>query len=315
MYHFGFPSRLVAIHFPSAGYAVLEVSAQLGSVNDPAFVNSFGFGLSSNYPLIKGNMLSGAGPTFDDPLAPHTALPWWHKTLKKAVLDTTSTGTSTVIDRGVYDVMTDVGEITLWIDNVNNANHQRIPYTVDFTGNSAPGPTPDLLDGRDTLDLGAGPNSASQVDAFLIEVFQRGVLPGASTFTSHLVSIISSHNEAGGTLTDYNRKYAALYIFDLSKIKAAVGGLWTLNFDVPGQDDTGFARQTAVWSATLSTWKTQKVFPQNNDGSLALNYAKATDVNGLAGPAPAETVIKSKHNAFKVDLTTLRIISAKQTDN
>lgn len=315
VYEFGWPSSLVAINFPSQGYAALQLIAEPRSQNDQAFVENFGFGLGSNYPLIHGNMLASAGPLVTDPNATHTSLPWWHAPLRRSILDTTTVGTSTVIDRGVYDVMTDKGEITLWIDTVNGAEHQRIPFTVDYTGNLSGAPTPDCLDGRDNLDLGHGPNTASQVDAFLIEVFQRGVLPGATTFTANLLSVINSHTEAGATITHFDRKFVALYLFDLSKIKAAVGPRWKLSFDVPGQNDQIFAQQNCNWSATLSLWKKQKVFPQAPDGTLALPLAKADDWASLNGPVPSESIVPSQHNEFIVDILGHKVLSAKQTSN
>lgn len=309
---FGFIDGLKAIHFPSAGYGVLEFQIELIARLDVAFIDNWTASLSSNYPLIHGNAAHYDGPTFNDPSAVRTNLPFWHKSPFLKNLDNVTTETANIVDRGEYDIITDQGEILFFQQTVQGGNTIDVPFYVDYTGNfgGAP-PGYQVLDGNATV---TGPNGKP---VSLVQNYVDNIGPmalKATTYAPKLINVISSHLVPGASVQNYDRIINVMYLFDLSKIKAAIGPLWKLNIDTLGWNDQIYAAQAAKWSCALSVWKKQKVFPANPDGSLALNYAKADGVNFAAGPLPAEQICPSIHTAFTVNLLTYNV-QVQQTNH
>jgi hypothetical protein len=214
----------------------------------------------------------------------------------------TNTTDYTIIDRGLYQVQTNIGLITELVDPLFGTI---VPFYIDFTGNLGGGGGLDVLDG--TL--------SDAISARMDQVFGLASPESKAHLTElfpYLVQVISSHVETSAPITFTERKADTATFFNVNRIKAQanLGNLLKFKIFCFGTD----GRELLTWSAGLATWTRPGDWSLDTSGDnyFLNNTVDPIDFAEVSNPPNSEIKTPPQIVEFEVDLSTMRITKAEK---
>ena len=257
--------------------------------------------------LIGASVIDAIGPAIAPPRpsaqvkANHNA---WCFVPKTSELIETNTTDYTIIDRGLYQVQTNIGLIEELADPLFG---MIVPFYIDFTGNLGGGGGLDVLDAR----------SSDAISARMDQVFGMATPESKTHLTTlfpHLVQVISSHVETGAPITFTERKANTATFFNVDRIKSQsnLGNLFNLKIFCFGTD----GRELLNWRAGLATWTRPGDWGLDTSGDnyFLSNTVAPVDFAEVSNPPNSEIATPPQLIEFEVDLTTMRITKAQKFD-
>ena len=253
--------------------------------------------------IIGASVIDAVGPTIAPP-GPSSQIKSnnnaWCFAPKKTEFIETDTADYTIIDRGLYQVQTNIGLIEELIDPLFGTI---VPFYIDFTGNLGGGGGLDVLDGT----------SSAAINSRMEEVFNLASPESKAhlhTLYPHLVAVISSHVEYGAPITYTERKADTATFLNVNRIKsqASLGNLFGFKIFCFGTD----GREFLSWNAALATWKNQGDWSLDTSGDnyFVNNTVAPIDFAEVSNPPNSEIATPPQLVEFEVDLATMRITKA-----
>lgn len=294
---FGWLEWPVAVHWGVSDIVVIELELHL-SAPILSYVTTWPVALTSNYSGFNENLRLPTAPIGGINASKNLTkgLTRWQYTQKTTANDTTGL-VFTVIDSGIYNIQTDRGVISDYVDALGG---HLVPFTLDWNAFTLVDSDGALrFTGTDATDFNI------QLQAYMQYVVEHTFTGTVSWWQENLVSILTSHTESDGTT--YHRHYYSILFLNLGKTKQLLGK-GTLQLDITNGGYTTFTF-AATGSMRVSTWRKQRLFPAGPLNRL-LNIVKARGVDSqdIIVGSDFPQALKSQ---FLVNLNTLQITSSQ----
>lgn len=296
---------------------VLQFSYDFTSPNATAWGATI---TASHVTFDQGNLLLPLGHTKTPPATPaQPDLPaepfkfwqWPGITVDESTL--VDGGTTSVIDRGSYDIVTDFGVV----DSYTNDGHDDIIHFTNGTTITIVNATgvpatfvPFIIDHNG--DTSGGAQTEAQAAAFMVLFTTYLSNHGYPVHSSSplLLSVISSHTEDTGSTTTYHKAGSFITFFDLGLVASMpVPPLTVVNIDIDTERQT-LSPQHLTWSAILSTWTPQATWPVDatNTPTWSGSPISIFEIDSRAG---GESKLPESLAHFSIDMSTFAVTGSR----